>query len=513
MSDQYLMALDAGSGAGRCVLMSLDGKRVFSAYQEWGYTSPPGLGMMAVEFDPAQFWKIFAQVSRQAIAKAGIQPEQVVAVSSTSQREGIVLLDEKGAEIYAGPNRDYRAVVEGMQLSNTIGDDLYRRSGHFPAGMAGVSRLVWFKNHNPKIYEQTRHLQSINDWVLYRLTGEYACEPTNAAETCLFDLTSGDWTYDIIEKLELPKEVFPKVLTAGTQLGVVSRQAAEDTGLRPGTPVVIGGADTQCGVLGCGGVKPNDIAAISGTTTPVQMVTASPIVDPNQRLWGGAHVVPGQFVVESNAGGSGSVYQWYRDSFFAEASERARSTGQNPYEIMNEEAERAPVGCNGVQSYVGVMIMNAKTMMMPPNVIILGMSPMASPSISSRPLLTRAVIESLAYAVKSNTQQVLDVVGQSPASMGVCGGLANSRLYLEALANTVQLPVRVPTIKEGSAVGAAICAGIGGGFYKSFAEGVESLVQIETEVQPDERLSKQYRSFYRKWAKTLEPLMALSSRM
>lgn len=513
MSDQYLMALDAGSGAGRCALVSLDGGKVVTAYQEWGYTTPPGLGMMTVEFDPDQFWKIFSQVIGQAIDKAGIKPEQVVAVSSTSQREGIVLLDENGKEIYAGPNRDYRAVLEGMQLSNTYGDDLYRRTGHFPVGMTGAARLLWFKNRNPNVYERIRHMLSINDWVLYHLSNEYASEPTNAAETCLFDLVSGDWAYDIIDGLELNRDIFPKILPAGAQLGTVTSQAARETGLRAGTPVVIGGADTQCGVLGCGGIHPNNIVAISGTTTPVQMVTTQPVVDPSQRLWGGAHVVPGQFVLESNAGGSGSVYQWYRDSFFAEAVETAKVTGQSAYKIMNEEAVLAPAGSLGVQSFVGVMIMNAKSMIIPPNIIVLGMTPLASPIQSSRPLLTRAILESLAYAVKANTQQVLDVVGIKPTTMGVCGGLANSHLYLEALANTLQLPVRVPQIKEGTAVGAAICAGIGGGVFHTFEEGVDALVHIETEIHPEEHLSKQYQSFYRKWSKNLEYLMALSTRI
>ncbi|MGE5123274.1 MAG: FGGY-family carbohydrate kinase [Acidobacteriaceae bacterium] len=513
MKAQYVMALDAGSGAGRCVLVNLHTREMHSAYQEWGYTIPPGLGMMAVDFDPAEFWRILGEVSRQAMSKAGIQPEQVVAVSSTSQREGIVLLDDNGNELYAGPNRDYRAVIEGMQLINTYGDELYHRSGHFPASMTGAARLLWCRNHSPQTYEQVRHLQSINDWILFRLSHEYACEPTNAAETSLYDLSSQDWAYDIIEKLELPKEVFPPVFPTGTKIGVVTPQASIETGLRPGTPVVIGGADTQCGLLGCGTIKPNQVAAISGTTTPVQLVTDSPTHDPSGRLWGGAHVVPGLCVVESNAGGSGSVYQWYRDSFFEDAIERCRTSGGSPYEVMNAEAALSQPGCLGVQSYVGTMIFNAKTLSMPPNVIILGMSPLSSSGVSSRPLVTRAVLESLAFAVKANLLQVLDLVGSQPAAIEVCGGLANSRLYLEILANTLQLPVRVPQIKEGTAMGAAISAAIGGGIFHTFDEGVEALVHIEAEIGPDERLCRQYQSFYRKWIKNLEHLMALSTRI
>src|SRR5512146_1007567 len=100
MGDQYLMALDAGSGAGRCVLVSLDGRKTFSAYQEWSFTFPAEFGMLAAEFDPEEFWKILAETSRAAMAKGGIKPEQVVAVSSTSMREGIVLLDKDGKELY-----------------------------------------------------------------------------------------------------------------------------------------------------------------------------------------------------------------------------------------------------------------------------------------------------------------------------------------------------------------------------------------------------------------------------
>jgi autoinducer 2 (AI-2) kinase len=379
--------------------------------------------------------------------------------------------------------------------------------------MTGAARLLWFKNHSVKIFEQIRHLQSINDWILYRLSNECACEPTNAAETGLYDVAAQDWAFDVIEKLELSKDIFPKVYPAGTLIGTLTKQAAAELGLVPGIPVVIGGADTQCGLLGCGCNQPNDIAAISGTTTPIQMVTSSPVIDPAERLWGGAHIVPGLFIVESNAGGSGSVYQWYRDSFFDNEVEHEKHGGKNPYEIMNAEAEQAPAGCNGVQSYIGIMIFNAKTMTMPPNALLLGMSPLASPSISSRPLVTRAVIESLAYAIKVNTNQIVDLIGITPTAIGVCGGLAKSHLYLEALANTLQLPVRVPQIKEGTAVGAVIAAGIGAGVFANFEQGVNALVKIETVIEPDVRLSRQYQSFFRKWTKNLDHLMTLSTRI
>ncbi|MCL4560334.1 MAG: FGGY family carbohydrate kinase [Chloroflexi bacterium] len=511
MSESYLMALDAGSGAGRCFLVSLDGKKALSAYQEWSYFTPPGLTAAASAFDPDTFWSIFAGVTQQALAKAGIHGNQVVAISSTSQREGAVFLGKGGKEVYAGPNRDFRAAFEGMQLANTFGDELYRRTGHYPSGLFAPARLLWHKNNLPEVYAQITALLSINDWVLYRLSGECACEPTNAAETCLYDLVNGDWAWDVIESLGLNPQIFRRILPSGTQLGVVSHQVAEQTGLRAGTPVVVGAADTQCGLTGSGAICPSNITAVSGTTTPVQMVTSMPIIDEQQRLWAGAHMIPGLFILESNAGGSGSVYQWFRDSFCQEEMAQAAAQGISPYELMNAQAEQAPVGAAGMQSHIGLMVMNAKTMGMPSNILMFGMAPLAAANQCCKPLVLRAILESLAFAVKANAQQILEVSGLSPECMTVCGGLANSRTYLEALANTLQMPVKVPVLKEGTAVGAAICAGVGAGVYRDFAEGVQALVHTGCLIEPDSRLSRQYRNFYNRWTKTRLALANLAA--
>lgn len=507
MSDEYLMALDAGTGAGRCFLISTDGKKAYSAYQEWLYDYPEEAGGMGVQFNPDVFWGIMAGTVRQAMQKAGIKGEQVVGVSSTSQREGCVFLDENGKELYAGPNRDFRAAVEGMQLASQFGSEIYQRSGHYPNGIFAPARLMWLKKHAPEKYERIAHLQMINDWILYRLSGQIACEPSNASETCVYDLIEKDWMADTIEALELPLQIFPQILDSGTQLGTLSQKAASETGLQAGTPVVIGGADTQCGLLGSGLLHDAEICAVSGTSTPVQMVTDKPYIDPDLRLWAGAYLLPGMFILESNAGGTGSTYQWYRDTFCQSEVEKVKGTNKSAYEILNEGALQAPPGSLGVQSFIGISVFNARNISMPTNQIHLGMAPFQFTG-GSKPLITRAIMESLAYAVKANTDQITNLIGKQPESMAICGGLANSDLYLEILANVLQIPLSVPVWKEATASGAAICAGVGSGVFQSFDEGVKVLAQTEKTIHPEESHSKQYRGLYRKWFKTYQSLAA-----
>ena len=505
MSDQYLLAFDAGTGAGRCVLISQDGKKIYSTYQEWSYIPTSQPGSMGISFDPDQFWGIFGNLSKQAIKAAGIKAEQIIGVSSTSMREGCVFFDESGKEIYAGPNRDFRGAVEGMQVSSSHGAEMYQRSGHHPSGIFMPERLLWHKKNAPEVYEKIAHVLMINDWILYRLCGEYACEPSNASETLLYDLHTGGWAKDIIEALEFPLEAFPQILPAGSQLGEVSKLAATICGLNPGTPVFIGGADTQCGVLGSGAIKQGDTVAVSGTSTPVQMVTEKPIIDEKERLWAGAHVKPGQYVLESNAGGTGSIYQWYRDAFCQAEIAQAEKEGLSAYDLINVGAEQSPPGSGGVQSFMGVSIFNSKKLGMPKNVINTSTAPFYYSGAESKGLVTRAILESLAFATKGNADQIFEVSRITPEALYVCGGSTKSKLYLEIVSNVMALPLLVPQKTEATAVGAAICAGVGAGVYTSFSEGVSALVKLDR-IEPTDELSKQYKSFFRKWMRTRESL-------
>ena len=499
MAEQFLMAFDASTGSGRCFLISLDGSRYFSCTRSWSYFQPPGLGPSASEFDSNQFWTLLSHCCRDVMAKAGIKPKQVLAVSSTSQREGIVMLDKKGNELYAGPNRDFRAALEGMQISNRFGDDLYQRTGHYPTGLFAPARLLWFKKNQPERYQKFHTLLSINDWVLYRLCSIAACEPTNASETALYDMAKNEWAKDVISELGLP-DVFPQVLLAGTILGGVSKQASIETGLLEGTPMVIGGADTQCGLLGCGLREALQMAAVSGTTTPVQMISETIVLDPQVRTWVCPYVIPGKYVLESNSGTSGSVYQWLRDTVFD--SDKLSDQADQIYSLMNLEAEKANPGASGVMAHVGVTIFNAKRVGVPPNIILFGLNPLSNPVQSSKHLLIRAVLEGFAFSVKANADQIIEVAGASPQTMAVCGGLSQSNLYNQIIANTMKLPIQVNSCCEGSSIGACICAGLGAGVFKDYSDGIQALVHTKETIQPVEEISHTYKSIYRRWLKS-----------
>jgi autoinducer 2 (AI-2) kinase len=499
MADKYLMALDAGSGSGRCVIVSLDGKKSFTTKKDWFYFVPQGLASSANEFHPDEFWQIFADCIRETLAKAGAKGEDILAVSSTSQREGLVALDKDGKELYAGPNRDFRAAMEGIFVTNNYGDEIYHRSGHYPSGIFGIARLLWFKKNKPELFSRFTTVLSMNDWVLYRVSGERVSEPTNASETAMYDIQKNEWMKDIVAKLELP-DLLPPVKFAGTVVGKVTAQAAEQTGLKAGTPVVAGAADTQCGLLGCGLLNVDETGIISGTTTPVQTITDKPVLDPQIRTWADPYVVPGKYVLESNSGGSGSVFQWLRDVLCE--SEIMKTDPDRAYGEMIKIAEKVPAGSMGVMIHSGINIFNAKKIGMPVNVFLLGLSPLMGDASTGKGLIIRAMLENFVYGAKANFDQIVEVLGRQPTVIGVCGGLSKADLYNQIIANVFNLPIRVPECREGTGVGCAICAGIGAGEFKDFADGVKSMVHIERVFEPDPQISSKYKSQYKRWLKS-----------
>lgn len=493
MSERYLMALGAGTGAGRCFLIDTEGKRAFSASREWGMLEDPAAAPFRRAFDPRHYWQCLAESTREAMAKAGIRPDQVIAVSSTSQREGAVFLDQDGHELYAGPNQDARALGEGFMLMNQFGQRAYEISGHYLNFLFVPARLSWHQNHVPEVYERIAHILMINDWILHRLCGEYACEPTNAAETAVYNLRTGDWDWPLIGDMGLPKEVFPPILPSGRVLGRVSVRAAQETGLQQGTPVVIGAADTQCGILGAGATADGDIAAVAGTTTPVQMVLSEVIIDPQTRLWSGAFIPPQTRVLESNAGATGIIYRWMRDTFCHAECVEAAETDQDPFVIMSAEAAQSPVGSTGIQAFLGSNIFDAKNVLGVTSALVMSAYSLLGNSHSRHHLL-RAQLEGMAYAVRANAAQIIEVAQRKPACLRVCGGSSQSTLWVDILASVMNLPVVVPVYKEGTALGAAICAGVGAGAYSDFQQGVQALVKTERVTEPDAGVVEQYNS-------------------
>jgi len=490
MTPTYLLSIDIGGGGGRCLLANTKTASTISAYRSWKHRAAPEVGEWSFELDTDLVWRLIGEVSKDCLAKAGVSADQIVGIAASGMRHGMVVVDEKGETLLARPNQDARAASQSMALAGSHGDVIYNRTGHWPSPICPAPALMWMAEIQPEVYKQAHAVMSLSDWVGYKMTGVIRYEASQAAESALVDLKTASWADDLIKAAALPRHIFPQVVQAGAKLGELNAEAAEHLGLMPGTPVAAGGADTQSGLLGLGVINPGELGVIGGTTTPVQLVAENPIIDPEKRLWTSLHLLPGRYVLESNAGSMGTALEWIAQSFYS----------GHPYPVaaLVAEATQSSPGASGIISTVGVSVFNAAAMSLPVDNLTFSSASRHGQG-GGRPSLARSVLEGMAFGVCANLEQIVEVSGTDPQEIRVGGGMSQGDNWTQILSDASGKPILVAAVPEATALGAAICAGVGAGLFSDLAAGAQALSKIGRVHAPDQKSRLVYAGLYQDW--------------
>ncbi len=509
MEKKYLLAIDAGTGSVRAVIFDTEGTQLGVVQSEWEHPQDPRFpGSM--NFDWVRDWELASSCVRGVIEKTGADPAQIAAVSTTCMREGILLYDSDGNEIWACANVDSRSTDEVAALVKKdpgLEKEIYLESGEAYA-LGALPRLMWVKNKMPEVYGKTARLGMFNDWLIYKLTGDEHVEPSNGSTTGIFDLKKRVWDPAITDKVGIRSDIFPTVRECGTLAGTVNEKGARDTGLAVGTPVIVGGGDSQLGCIGVGVTKPGQAAIFGGSFWQYEFNTATGETDPGCRIRVNCHAVPGVWQFEALAFNPGLVLRWYRDAFCQREREIAEKTGEDVYELMNKEAERIPAGSNGMMcAFSDVMNFTCWKHASPTftNFSI-------DPAVHNRYTFYRAILENAALVTRGHVELVREVTGNMPGEVVFAGGASKSALWCQILADVLKLPVRVPAVREATALGAAMLAGVGAGIYSGIDEAAERCVKWDAVYEPDPANSAVYDEMYPAWREVYKAQLALADR-
>ncbi len=480
MTDAAFLVIDFGTGGTKCVVFDSDGGVVF---REIVPTAFRFSGSGGADFDPNAAWAQICGEIRRAVVHSEKSGKRVVAVSSTSMREGNVFYDAQGDELLAVPNIDGRAGAEAEVISRRFGNLIYEKSGHWPNASFLVCRLKWMQKNASEQYRRLRKVSMINDWVLFKLSGTLASEPTNGCETAAFDLSRRDWSYEVTKELRIDEDILPGVKEGGSIIGTVDKAVSRVTGLPASASVVVGAADTEGALAGCGALDSGKVVAVAGTTTPVQGVTNRVKLDERKRTWTCCHVIPGRWVVESNAGTTGMIFDWW--SRIAKES----------YATLTAEAAGLPPGSNGVSSIIGAMIFNASRF---PSIRgeLRGVLPW-----TSRGAISRAIIEGTCFAVRANLEQVEEVLGKSFRELVFCGGAAESELWSQIQSDVLNRRLLRFRLGDATARGAAALSSVALGQCKDIRKAAVAFSRGSSRVLPRKRAANEYVQKYTNWLK------------
>ena len=506
MSDELLLAIDAGTGSCRAVLFDSDGSQIAIGQRE--YMHPELVGSPGSQvFDTEANWRLICECVREALASSEGSSERVCAVSATSMREGMVLYDARGREIWACPNVDSRAGDEAAELVRSgAAEEIYELAGDW-VSITAPARFRWIARHEPEVFATIAHVGMLGDWVLTKLSGSFATDPSLGSSSGMFDLAARDWSDRVLELCGLDRSVFPHVVDCGAVVGTLDERAAAETGLTVGTPVVAGGADTQLALLGNGVTQPGRFTVVGGSFWQHTVVLDEPLIDPQKRLRTLCHTEPGRWMMEGIGFYCGIVMRWFRDAFCQTDQAKAAREGIDVYTLLERNAASVPPGSNGIFGIFSNVMQASNWVHASPG--FLGFD-VANPQRSGLTECFRAIEESAGYVSRGHFQIIEELTATPVTEAVLTGGAAKGTLWPQILADTLGVPVRIPVVKESTALGAAIYAGVGAGLYPDAPSTATKLVRFERSFEPQPDAVAIYDDLFERWRELYRRSLELS---
>ena len=507
---QYLMAIDAGTGSVRAVIFDTEGNQISVAQKEWIHIEEEGVPN-SMSFDIDNNWALVVWCIQRALDEANLKGEDIVALSATSMREGIVLYDSVGDAIWGVANVDARADAEVRYLKEQyegIEEEFYSESGQTFA-LGALPRLLWLKNHNPKLYDRVASMSMIGDWILAKLSGVIASDPSNGGTTGIYSLAHRDWSPHMAGKVGIRESILPPTLETGTAMGSVSKSAAIETGLSTSTKVVMGGGDVQLGSAGLGVVSKGQTAILGGSFWQ-QVVNISSSTKPpkDMSIRVNPHVVDGLSQAEGITFFSGLVMRWFRDTFCDMEAMESKSLGVDTYTILEQKAQSVPVGSYGIMPIFSDSMKYGRWYHAAPSFINLSLDT----EICNKASMFRSLEENACIVSAINLEKIEAFTGLDINEIVFAGGASRGELWCQILADVTGCRVKVPKVTEATALGAAMAAGVGAGIYESIPKAVQRLVVWDREYIPNKQNHQIYNSIKEQWQEVYKEQLKLVDR-
>lgn len=498
----YLLGIDCGTTNTKAVLYDPASGQVLAVASRPTVTHHPLPGR--TEYDPAELWQNIVETVREVAAgRAG----DVEAVGVASFAEAGVPIDREGRYLYPIiAFHDPRSEPQSRYWHEWLGNErVYEITGQPIQYKFTASKLLWFKENEPEVFARIYKWLCAEDFTIWRLTGAFATDYTIGSRTMALDQRTHRWSEEILSRIGLGPDVFCSPYPSGTVVGRVTAGAAEETGLRAGTPVATAGHDHLCGAFAAGTLGPGALLNSMGTAEACVMLAGAFSPDPRLARAGYSHyayVIPHQWVLHFGLTASGGMLEWLVQQLAPEAEQSSESRRQAFASLMAAAAAVEP----GSDGLVWLPHLNGVG------------SPWAdersrAAAVGFRPghgrgHMVRALLESLCYWMRENLEALMEVV-ETPRDSAITaiGGGSRNPLWMQIKADVTGRSVRVVEVPEAVAVGAALLAGLGAGVFRNPAEAAATVNRPATAYEPDSARVAAYQEYFQNVYRRLYPAL------
>jgi L-xylulokinase len=491
----YYMGVDSGGTVVKASLFDAKGKELGSAGRRTGLIAEePG----QAERDIDTVRKMTYEAIREALSESNIPGSRIAAVATTGHGKGLYTIKRDGTPGLGIVSTDTRSidVAAGIAGAPDFDEFIYARTLQPFWAAHTASILVWLKQSQPERYEEIGHVLLAKDLLRFFLTDRIAVEKTDLSGTGLWNNIDPGIDEEILDRLGIPEiaEAIPEIFESHEIAGSVTDEAAAETGLAAGTPVVAGLFDVNACALATGLEGDDELGAVVGTWSISEFVSndVSRAIEAPERYVIQAHSVPGQWMVHEASPTSASNLEWFTATLLQDIPEEER------FEYCNKVVAETPrtdvtffpflfgddLGADASGTFWGLR------------------------AGTDRAQIIRAVYEGIVFQHLRHLNKLFQVT-KPPRHIRFAGGATRSEVWMRMFADAIGLPVTVSTATELGALGAAICAAIGVGEYKSYGEAMKEMTEIRTSYEPNEERGARLRQKQAKFEKAVQAMASI----
>lgn len=417
---------------------------------------------------------------------------------------GLVLMDAEGAVLRPCIMwNDQRTGAQCAEITERAGGirSLLQMIGNPVLPGFTAPKILWVRENEPQVYTRAAHVLLPKDYLRYKLTGAYATEPSDASGMALLDVAKRNWSDELLKALDIPRAWLPDVHESPVVSAKISPDAARETGLLAGTPVVGGGGDQAAQAVGTGIVQEGIVSATLGTSGVVFASSDSYRPEPNGLLHAFCHAVPDKWHLMGVMLSAAGSFRWFRDALGEAERAQAERERRDVYDILTGEAAEAPAGCEGLIFLP--YLTGERTPYPDPDArgVYFGIT-----LRHGKPHMVRATLEGVAYGLRDSLE-LMRALGLQIRQVRASGGGARSALWRQILADVFNSEIALVNITEGAAYGAALLAGAGSGVYASVEDACAQTIRITDSVKQgkDTDVYQDYYQVYRALYPALQP--------
>jgi xylulokinase len=485
--NKKIISFDLGTGGNKASLYDGDGNCLASAFVPYA-THYPQVGWH--EQHPADWWQAVVESTRRLMNSSGVDKRDILCLGISGHSLGAVPVDKEGNLLREATPiwSDIRAEQQIQEFFSKVDPDTwYLSTGNgFPAACYTIFKVMWYRDHEPEMFRRVFKILGTKDYINFKLTGELKTDYSYASGTGIYDLKGWAYHPDFIAASGISADLWPEIVPSTQVIGEVTAEVAELLGLAEGVKVVCGGVDNSCMALGAKNVRDGRVYTSLGSSAWIAVSAEQPVLDAKYKPFVFAHVIPDMFTSAVSIFSAGTSFTWVKDNLCDDLIAEAKATDQDVYSLMNQVAERAPVGSNKLlfnPSLAGGTSQDA-------SVHIRGAF-MGLDLKHGRPELIRAAMEGIAMNLRLRLDLLRKYTRLEREILFVGGG-ARSRFYLGIFADVFNTRIVKTNIdQDAGALGAAALAAVGCGLWDSF-EKIDDIHQILEIVEPNQENNCKY---------------------